>query len=189
MAEPNRREDERPPNRRGEKRGADGESVDGKPERKERRRAEGAGNSRVDLNYIGHLEALYRRAPLSPEQERGAVGEYTRARAVASLKRRREEGFDDFDAELHYIDQLQARIAAIEHAKSCPRCKRLERELAEQVELRKEEHAETRSALNFLHAANVCGQEQCSKLVQQLWENQMLRRELDRLKAQNGPNK
>jgi hypothetical protein len=116
MEKPNRKDDKRSPNRKGEKRGADGEFVLEEPERKHRRRAEGAGDPRVDLHYIDHVEALIWQAPPTIEQERGADGEYTRARAVASLRLRREDGFDDADAELHYIDQVLSHIACIEHA-------------------------------------------------------------------------
>ena len=150
MAEPSRREDERESNRKGEKRGADGEFTNDEAERAKRRREQGAGNSRVDLGYIEHLEAHIRRTAPSPEEKRGADGEFTRERAVKALKRKREEGVEDTDAELHYIDQLQTHITRIEHAKGCPRCGRPEKELATQDDPRKQERNETTNALGYL---------------------------------------
>ena len=143
----------------------------------------------MDLGYIGHLQDLVRQAPPTIDEEKGADGEYIRARPVASLRLRREAGFDDADAEFHYIDQLLSHIACIEHARSRPRCGRLERELEVQADLRKEEQQETKKAKRYLHAANVYGEEQTRRLVQQLREDQRLQSELDSLKAKHGFNK
>ena len=123
------------------------------------------------------------------EREKAADGEYTRARAIAALVHRREAGFDDFDAELHYIDQLQARIAANERTWRCTRCGRMEKELQVQIDLRKEERQETRRVEAFLRASDAYAQDQTRALVAQLRENHRLSLELDRLQAELGLNK
>ena len=121
------KDDERP-NRKPEKRGADGETVLEEPPKK-RRVVQAGGDPRTDLDYIGSAPVVGSHTSPLIEREQGADGEYTRARAIRALEHRRASGFDDFDAELHYIDPLQARIAADERAWHCPRCGHLKKEL------------------------------------------------------------
>ena len=114
-----RKRDKDDEDRRPEKPGADAETVLEEPPRKKQPRPVPAGgNPRTDLSYLGAGAEAEQASPLI-EPERGADGEYTRARAIGALIPRRDCercGFQDFNAELRYIDQLQARIAADERA-------------------------------------------------------------------------
>ena len=188
MEKPNRKDDERP-NRQPEKRGADGETDLEEPKKKQPRLVQAGGDPRTDLRYTGCAGAAAEQASPPIEPERGADGEYTRVRAIAALVHKREAGFVDFNAELHYIDQLQARIAADERAWHCTRCRRLDRKLQDQVDMRKEEQLETRRVTGYLRASNIYAQDQTRDLVAQLRENQRLRLELDRLQALLGLDK
>jgi hypothetical protein len=147
-------------------------------------------SQRPDLSYLGAGAEARQAAPLT-EPERGADGEYTRARAIGALAHRRDCercGFQDFDAELLHIDELQARIEENRRAWRCTFCKGLRADLQVQKELRADEQKETRRALAYVRA--YCAQIKAltADLVASMGEAEQLRREVRTLRARLGYN-
>ena len=176
-------------NRKAEKRAADGETVlEERPRKKPAKPVPTGGNSSIDLSYLGAGAEAEQALPLT-EPERGADGEYTRTRAIGALKHRlncERCGFQDFNAELRFIDQLQASIAADRLAWNCPRCRGLTIELQVQIDLRKQEQQETRRAEAYCRASDAYAQDTTHDLVAAMRENTFLKLEVDRLEARLG---
>ena len=145
-------------------------------------------SQRPDLSYLGAGAEAEQAAPLA-EPERGADGEYTRARAIGALVHRRDCercGWQDYNAELRYIDQLQARNEANKKAWHCPRCLNMRKDLQVQIELRKQEQRETRQAEAYCRAYCMEIKELTRELTTSMKRADHLEREVEILQARLG---
>jgi hypothetical protein len=160
------------------------------PEEPPRQRTPAPRSQRADLSYLGAGAEARRAAPLT-EPERGADGEYTRERAIGALTHRRDCercGFRDCDAELLYIDRLEARDEENRLAWRCIFCERLRADLQVQQELRREEQKETNHAKAYVRA--YCSQITAltADLVEAIARAERLRKEVRALRARLGYN-
>jgi hypothetical protein len=175
--------------RRPEKRGADGETVLEEPPKKKQPKSKPTeGNSGVDLSYLGAGAEAEQAVPLT-EPERGADGEYTRARAIGALEHRlncERCGFQDYNADLHFIDQLQATVIANRRAWNCPRCRGLTIDLQVQMDLRKQEQLETKRAEAYCRASDAYAQDTTRELVAALRKIELLELKMDKLEGRSG---
>jgi hypothetical protein len=160
------------------------------PEEPPRQRTPTPRSQRPDLSYLGAGAEARRAAPLT-EPERGADGEYTRERAIGALTHRRDCercGFRDCDAELLYINRLEARDEENRLAWRCIFCERLRADLQVEKELRREEQKETKHAEAYVRA--YCSQITAltADLVEAIGRAERLRREVRALRARLGYN-
>jgi hypothetical protein len=186
MEKPNKRDrEEDDEDRRPGKRAADEVSDPEDPPRRWRPTPVPTRSQRPDLSYPGAGAEAEQAAPLA-EPERGADGEYTRARAIGALAHRRDCercGWQDYNAELRYIDQLEAREEANKLAWRCPRCLGMRKDLQVQIELRKQQEKETRQAEAYCRAFRAEVRELTRELTTSMRRADRLEREVDILQA------